>query len=177
MEKRISYSQFQSVKCVAKACDPLISKRTKLKAKIDALTKEYDDCNTQISSLEAGIVSVIGLPVEALVKKVIEPGVDVNGLPKKTTKYLPTNIVSYDEQHKQYVISTPEEPKEAVKESESSLLTGVDKTFTTPTKPTEPTTPTTPTVEEPASPSFAEELSMSESTAENTMPTDFPVCE
>lgn len=128
MEKRISYSQFQSVKCVAKACDPLISKRAKLKEKIDKLTAEYDGCDTQIKSLEAGIVTVIGFPVDMLVKKVIEPGVDVNGMPKKTTKYLPTDIVSYDEKHKQYIIS-------------------VDDTPTTPTTPTEPTEPTTPQTE------------------------------
>lgn len=78
MEKRISYSQFQSVKCVAKACDPLISKRSKLKEKLDKLAKEYEDCNTQIQSLEAGIVTVIGFPVDMLVKKVIEPGVDTS---------------------------------------------------------------------------------------------------
>ena len=137
MEKRISYSQFQSVKCVAKACDPLLSKRIKLKEKLDKLTKEYEDCNTQISSLEAGIISVIGFPVDALVKKVIEPGIDVNGLPKKTTKYLPTDIVSYDEKHKQYIISVNDEPKEAVTESqdivdESKSSVYVDETPNTP---------------------------------------------
>lgn len=129
MEKRISYSQFQSVKCVAKACDPLISKRSKLKEKLDKLAKEYEDCNTQIQSLEAGIVSVIGFPVDKLVKKVIEPGIDVNGMPKKTTKYLPTDVVSYDEKHKQYIIS-------------------VDDTPVTPTTPTESTTPQTESVTE-----------------------------
>lgn len=155
MEKRISYSQFQSVKCVAKACDPLLSKRIKLKEKLDKLTKEYEDCNTQISSLEAGIISVIGFPVDALVKKVIEPGIDVNGLPKKTTKYLPTDIVSYDEKHKQYIISVNDEPKEAVTESqdivdESKSSVYVDET---------PNTPQT------------------ESTVEDTMPVDTPVFE
>lgn len=129
MEKRISYSQFQSVKCVAKACDPLISKRAKLKEKIDKLTAEYDGCDTQIKSLEAGIVTVIGFPVDMLVKKVIEPGIDVNGMPKKTTKYLPTDIVSYDEKHKQYIIS-------------------VDDTPVTPTTLTEPTAPQTESVTE-----------------------------
>lgn len=129
MEKRISYSQFQSVKCVAKACDPLISKRAKLKEKIDKLTAEYDGCDTQIKSLEAGIVTIIGFPVDMLVKKVIEPGIDVNGMPKKTTKYLTTDIVSYDEKHKQYIIS-------------------IDDTPVTPTTPTEPTTPQTESVTE-----------------------------
>lgn len=135
MEKRISYSQFQSVKCVAKACDPLISKRAKLKEKIDKLTAEYDGCDTQIKSLEAGIVTVIGFPVDMLVKKVIEPGVDVNGLPKKTTKYLPTDIVSYDEKHKQYIISVDDTP-----------VTSTEPT--TPTEPTEPTTSQTESVTE-----------------------------
>ena len=41
MEKRISYDEFQSVKRVAQACNPLIMKREKIKAKIEAnlLTK------------------------------------------------------------------------------------------------------------------------------------------
>ena len=147
MEKRISYSQFQSVKCVAKACDPLISKRAKLKEKIDKLTAEYDGCDTQIKSLEAGIVTVIGFPVDMLVKKVIEPGVDVNGMPKKTTKYLPTDIVSYDEKHKQYIISVDDTPC----------------TSATPTTPTASTEPTT--------------IPQTESVTEDTMPVDTPVFE
>lgn len=105
MEKRISYSEFQSVKSVAKSCDPMITKRNKLKAKIEELAKEYKSCDDYISTLEAGVVKIIGFRVEELVKKVIEPGVDNNGQPKKTTKYLPTDIVSYDEKHKQYVIT------------------------------------------------------------------------
>ena len=109
MEKRISYDQFQSVKRVAQACNPLAVKRDKIKAKIEALAAEYKDYDTQISSLEAGIKQVVGFRVEELVKKVMEPGVDVNGQPKKTTKWLPTSIVSYDEKHKQYVITVPDE--------------------------------------------------------------------
>ena len=120
MEKRISYDQFQSVKRVAQACNPLMVKRDKIKAKIEALTAEYCDYDTQISSLEAGIKQVVGFRVEQLVKKVIEPGIDVNGQPKKTTKYLPTDIVSYDEKHKQYVITIDDANKEGGKEEERS---------------------------------------------------------
>lgn len=108
MEKRISFDQFQSVKRVAQACNPLMVKREKIKAKIEALNKEYNDYDTQIASLEAGIKQVVGFRVEELVKKVIEPGVDVNGQPKKTTKYLPTDIVSYDETKKQFIVSIPD---------------------------------------------------------------------
>lgn len=125
MKKRISFDQFQSVKRVAQACNPLMVKREKIKAKIDALNKEYNDYDTQIASLEAGIKQVVGFRVEELVKKVIEPGVDANGQPKKTTKYLPTDIVSYDENKKQFIISIPdndpeEEPKSFSESEETS---------------------------------------------------------
>ena len=119
MEKRISFDQFQSVKRVAQACNPLMVKREKIKAKIEALNKEYNDYDTQIASLEAGIKQVVGFRVEELVKKVIEPGVDANGQPKKTTKYLPTDIVSYDEKHKQYVITIPNTNPESEPKSSS----------------------------------------------------------
>lgn len=114
MEKRISFDQFQSVKRVAQACNPLMVKREKIKAKIEALNKEYNDYDTQIASLEAGIKQVVGFRVEELVKKVIEPGVDSNGQPKKTTKYLPTDIVSYDETKKQFIVSIPDNDPEGV---------------------------------------------------------------
>ena len=109
MEKRISYQQFQSVKSVAKAIDPINRKLKPLGEKIKALVEEYKGYQTQIDALEAGIVQIIGFHVNDLVKKVIEPGLDGKGNPIKTTKYLPTDIVSYDEQHKQYVITLPEE--------------------------------------------------------------------
>lgn len=112
MEKRISFDQFQSVKRVAQACNPLMVKREKIKVKIEALAKEYKDYDTQIASLEAGIKQVVGFRVEELVKKVIEPGIDVNGQPKKTTKYLPTDIVSYDETKKQFIVSIPDNDPE-----------------------------------------------------------------
>lgn len=119
MEKRISYSEFQSVKSVFKSCEPMIAKRNKLKAKIEKLAEEYKNCVEYISTLEAGIVKIIGFPVDHLVKKVVEPGVDINGQPKKTTKYLPTDIVSYDEKKKQYIITFDSEETSSV-ESENN---------------------------------------------------------
>ena len=124
MEKRISFDQFQSVKRVAQACNPLMVKREKIKAKIEALAKEYKDYDTQIASLEAGIKQVVGFRVEELVKKVIEPGVDANGQPKKTTKYLPTDIVSYDENKKQFIVSIPDnDPEDKTKSFSESEKT------------------------------------------------------
>ena len=62
-----------------------------------------------MSALEAGILQIIGFHVDDLVKKVIETSQDKNGKEVKITKYLPTEIVSYDKDSKQYIISVPDE--------------------------------------------------------------------
>lgn len=116
MEKRISYAQFQSVRSVAKACNPLMMKREAVKAKIEKLVEEYKGYDTQIQTLEAGIRQILGFRVEELVKKVIEP--DASG--NRITKYLPTSIVTYDESKKQYVITVPDEANTAVPEEEQA---------------------------------------------------------
>lgn len=112
MEKRISYTEFQSVRSVAKACDPIIRKRDTIKRNIEKLVEEYKMLDSQIQTLEAGIKNIIGFRAEELVKKVMEPtgAVGKDGKPVKNTKYVPTSIVSYDETTKQYVITTPDEP-------------------------------------------------------------------
>lgn len=130
MEKRISYDQFMSVKRVAQAVNPLVMKRDKLKKKMDALQQEYDDYDAQVATLESGIKQVIGFRVQELVKKVIEPTTDKNGKEVKVTKYVPTDIVSYDKDTHQYVITTPDDnvaPNEPVEET--------DATETTPEEP------------------------------------------
>jgi hypothetical protein len=134
MEKRISFFEFQSVKSVAKAIDPklrekatlqkkaialkeeLEAKQAKLQQEIDEKTAkmkaEFDKNEKQISLLEAGIVQTLGFRVYDLVKKVIEPTGKTDaktGKPLTVTKYLPTDIVSYDETAKEYVITTPDE--------------------------------------------------------------------
>ena len=111
MEKRISYSQFQQVKNAAKMIDPNMRKIEALKKKIMPLVEEMKGYQTQVDALEEGIVKVIGFHVADLVKKVIEPTGKTDpktGKPLTITKYLPTDIVAYDEQKKQYVITVPD---------------------------------------------------------------------
>lgn len=110
MEKRISFNQFQSVKLVAKSCNPVILKRERIKKQIEELQAELQSCNTQIDALEAGIKSIIGFRAEDLVKKVIESNTDKNGNTVKVTKYVPTDMVTYDKEAKQYVITYDEQP-------------------------------------------------------------------
>lgn len=109
MKKEISYSQFQQVKSAAKMIDPNMRKIEALKKKIKPLVEEMMQYQALNDSLEEGIVKVIGFHVTDLVKKVIEPtgAIGKDGKPIKVTKYLPTDIVSYDEQRKVYVIETP----------------------------------------------------------------------
>lgn len=135
MEKRISYSHFQQTKNVAKTIDPILRQKARIQAQIDGLEEEFkqkaeealeklkqkikDDMAKKQASLvaqleekdkdiavfEAGIVNNIGFHITDLVKKVIET--DANG--NKTTKYLPTDIVSYDSTTREYVITVPDE--------------------------------------------------------------------
>lgn len=139
MEKRISFTQFNSVKSVAKAIDPYLRDKARLEAQLAGIDEEFrikaeeqleklkekikndmaakkeeleakiQKAEAEISTIEAGIVSIIGFHVTDLVKKVIEP----NAKGVKETKYLPTDIVSYDEQNKQYVITVSDENAEA----------------------------------------------------------------
>ena len=128
MEKRISYSQFQQVKSAAKMIDPLKRKMAPLKNKVETLVAEMKSYQTQINALEAGIVQVIGFHVDDLVRKVIEPTgkTDVNGKPIMQTKYIPTDIVAYDDQHKEFVVNVPDEtPNENTFQSEGSDATGM----------------------------------------------------
>ena len=130
MEKRISCDQFMAVKRVAQAVNPLITKRNKAKEAMDKAQADYDSFNAQVEGLQSGIKQYVGFDVEQLVKKVIEPAVNEDGTPKtdkngktlKVTKYVPTDIVSYDKENRQYVITVPdaEEPKEEVENTESA---------------------------------------------------------
>lgn len=111
MEKRISYSQFQQIKSAAKMIDPNMRKIEALKKKIMPMVNEMKQYQALNDSLEEGIVRVIGFHVYDLVKKVIEPTgtIGKDGKPVKVTKYLPTDIVSYDEQKKEFVVTIPDE--------------------------------------------------------------------
>ena len=79
--------------------------------KLEALNAELQAKDGQMEALESGVVKIVGFHVTDLVKKVMEPNgkVDDKGNPVKVTKFLPTDMVSYDEQKKEYVITTPDE--------------------------------------------------------------------
>lgn len=104
MEKRISLFTFQSAKIIYKTSAALIAKR-------DKALKEAQSYDEQVKTVEKGIFESTGFRVEQLVKKVVEKGIDSNGKETKATKYIPTDIVTYDESTKEYVITIPNEEK------------------------------------------------------------------
>lgn len=143
MEKRISFRDFQSAKNVAKTINPYIIQKNKLQAQIDSLEETFNakfkekaeqlykkvqeaqasektrlegliqGIDNTIALYEAGLLNEIGFHATDLVKKVVET--DAKG--NKITKYLPTDIVSYDESAKQYVITVADEAVEGTEEA------------------------------------------------------------
>jgi len=148
MEKRITFVQFQSVKSVAKAIDPLLRQQARIQSQYDGLDEEFtvkeaqaieklkarmaadleakkqslkeelEAKTSEIDAFEAGIVHNIGFHVTDLVKKVVET--DANG--NKVTKYLPTNIVTYDNESKQYIINAPDNSEETAATATTSIF-------------------------------------------------------
>lgn len=116
MQTTIKVAQYRTLVRVAQACDPEITAKNRCLAKIEALQNEVDQHQKQIDAFDAGVRNLTGFPVEALIRKVIISGTDANGKPTKTTKYVPTDIVTYDEKNKEYIITTPgeEQPAEPV---------------------------------------------------------------
>lgn len=128
MEKRISVSSFRSIKLVAKAVNPLVVKKNRLKEQIDGLAKEYKSLKEQIEGMEHGIIAMTGLQSEDLVKKVIEPTgkFDKDGKPIKETKYIPTSIVRKDEEKGDYVITLPDPVNNPVETKEEPVSETVE---------------------------------------------------
>ena len=129
MERRIKYSQFQQVKNAAKMIDLPKRKMKPIGEKIAALVAEYKSYQTQISALEAGIVQVMGFHVDDLVKKVIEPTGKTDlktGKPIMVTKYVETDIVSYDKQKQEYVVEIPDALAENAEEEHVAAVEAVD---------------------------------------------------
>lgn len=108
MQKIISYTQFQSVKAIAKACEGPFKKRESILKKIKALEEECKAYDLQIEATEAGILKMTGFHVSDLVKRVVEPTGKIDqktGKALTSVKYLPTDIVSYDTVKKQYIVN------------------------------------------------------------------------
>ena len=133
--KVISVRDFASIKKMAQIVNPLVSKKRTIMKKIAALTAEVEGpegLNIQIAGMEAGIkAKFLGLGTEQLVRKVVSPAVREDGTPildaktgKQLTKttYEPTDVLKYDKEHNNYILTVTDEEGQSVVEDDDTCI-------------------------------------------------------
>ena len=138
--KVISVRDFASIKKMAQIVNPLVSKKRTIMKKIAALTAEIEGpegLDIQIAGMEAGIkAKFLGLGTEQLVRKVVSPAVREDGTPildaktgKQLTKttYEPTDVLKYDKEHNNYILTVNDEKDQSVVEDDDASIIEVAK--------------------------------------------------
>ena len=133
--KVISVRDFASIKKMAQIVNPLVSKKRTIMKKIAALTAEIEGpegLDIQIAGMEAGIkAKFLGLGTEQLVRKVVSPAVREDGTPildaktgKQLTKttYEPTDVLKYDKEHNNYILTVADEGGQSVVEDDDTCI-------------------------------------------------------
>ena len=133
--KVISVRDFASIKKMAQIVNPLVSKKRTIMKKIAALTAEIEGpegLDIQIAGMEAGIkAKFLGLGTEQLVRKVVSPAVREDGTPildaktgKQLTKttYEPTDVLKYDKEHNNYILTATDEEGQSVVEDDDTTI-------------------------------------------------------
>ena len=133
--KVISVRDFASIKKMAQIVNPLVSKKRTIMKKIAALTAEIEGpegLDIQIAGMEAGIkAKFLGLGTEQLVRKVVSPAVREDGTPildaktgKQLTKttYEPTDVLKYDKEHNNYILTITNEEGQSVVEDDDTTI-------------------------------------------------------
>lgn len=131
--KVISVRDFASIKKMAQIVNPLVSKKRTIMKKIAALTAEIEGpegLDIQIAGMEAGIkAKFLGLGTEQLVRKVVSPAVREDGTPildaktgKQLTKttYEPTDVLKYDKEHNNYILTVIDEEGQSIVEDDDT---------------------------------------------------------
>lgn len=133
--KVISVRDFASIKKMAQIVNPLVSKKRTIMKKIAALTAEIEGpegLDIQIAGMEAGIkAKFLGLGTEQLVRKVVSPAVREDGTPildaktgKQLTKttYEPTDVLKYDKEHNNYILTVIDEEGQSIVEDDDTTI-------------------------------------------------------
>ena len=133
--KVISVRDFASIKKMAQIVNPLVSKKRTIMKKIAALTAEIEGpegLDIQIAGMEAGIkAKFLGLGTEQLVRKVVSPAVREDGTPildaktgKQLTKttYEPTDVLKYDKEHNNYILTVIDEEAQSIVEDDDTTI-------------------------------------------------------
>ena len=103
----LSTRKWATIKKTAQIVQPNVAKKQRLEAQIANLQNQLAEANAAIAEWDGAIVRMTGYSSEQLIKRVVEPSgkVDANGKPLTITKWVPTEIVSFNEETNTYVIA------------------------------------------------------------------------
>lgn len=105
--KKLTIRNFAAIKRIAQNVNPLVVKKNRMLAQAKKILLEVKEIEEEIKGYEAGVVALTGgYQSEALVTKVVEDTgkVDKDNTPIKVTKYIPTNLVTFNEEENCYYI-------------------------------------------------------------------------
>ena len=103
----LSTRKWATIKKTAQIVQPNVAKKQRLEAQIADLQNQLAEANASIAEWDGAIVRMTGYSSEQLIKRVVEPSgkTDANGKPLTITKWVPTEIVSFNEETNTYVIA------------------------------------------------------------------------
>ena len=103
----LSTRKWATIKKTAQIVQPNVAKKQRLESQIANLQNQLAEANAAIAEWDGAIVRMTGYSSEQLIKRVVEPSgkIDANGKPLTITKWVPTEIVSFNEETNTYVIA------------------------------------------------------------------------
>lgn len=105
--KKLTIRNFAAIKRIAQNVNPLVVKKNRMLAQAKKILLEVKEIEEEIKGYEAGVVALTdGYQSEALVTKVVENTgkLDKDNAPIKVTKYIPTSLVTFNEEENCYYI-------------------------------------------------------------------------
>lgn len=124
--KKFSKFEIATIKRTAQSVNPMVTKKNKIKAQIDELSKEYTELDNLQESYESAIKAMTGgYGTEDLIDKVVEESgsLDKNGKPIKVTKYVlkyPETIIPEAAENMEGIKNTNEVDDSKLEETEEN---------------------------------------------------------
>ena len=129
----VSTRKWAAIKKTAQIVQPNVSKAEKLKAKITELNEELEMTESAIMQWDGAIINMTGFRSSDLIKRVVEPTgkTDGDGRTLTVTKWVPSDIVKFDEERNVYCIVAdtdvkPSEQAEQTAENTAYAANGHD---------------------------------------------------
>lgn len=109
----LSTRKWAAIKKTAQIVQPNVSKAEKLKAKINELNEELEMTESAIMQWDGAIINMTGFRSSDLIKRVVEPTgkTDGDGRTLTVTKWVPSDIVKFDEERNVYCIDAADDVK------------------------------------------------------------------